>query len=341
MTIKKLARLAGVGPTTVSNVLHGQTHKMRAETLERVRGILEETKYTPNMGGRLLANYGSRLIGVIMTYSRRNELNVSRDPFHGELIGALEQAIRTGGYFMMLYTSANTEESLRLALSWNVEGIIILGSHADDCARFMRAAAVPLVFIDSYFHDDGIPYVNVGLEDRRGAYLMTRHLIGKGHRRIAFLAVGPSPEGVDYERLCGFREALAEEDIPQGTENFIPLSYAPGERHGFFRVFAQERVRNYTALFFASDFLAVDAMGIFHDMGLSVPEDISLAGFDGNIFSTQCRPRLATVRQDVPEKAVHAVAQVLRIIRKEPMEERDIRLGVSLCPGDSVKDLTV
>jgi LacI family transcriptional regulator len=339
VTIKQIAQWAGVSSTTVSNVLHGRHHKMKAEVLAKVRRILEETKYTPNMAGRLLANYGSRLIGVIMTYSRRNEQNVMRDPFHSEMIGALEREIRINGYFMMLYTSADVNESLRMAMSWKAEGIIVLGCHADDCALLMKSTNTPLVFIDSYFHDDGIPYINVGLEDRRGARLMAEYLIEKGHRHIAFLADGKTPAGVDYERLCGFREALEEHSIPYKDDHFIPISFKYEDRLEFFRAFVRERVRNYTALFFASDFYAVDTMNILHDLGLRVPDDLSIAGFDGNILSTFCRPLLTTVRQDVSEKAVHAVAQVIALIRKEPVQIRDIRLDVSLCPGKSVKKI--
>ena len=120
ITVKELAALTGVSPTTVSNVIHGRYHKMRPEILERVQKALADNNYVANMAGRLLGNYGSRLIGVIMMYSHRDELNVAQDPFHGEIIGSLEYRIRDAGYFMMLYTSKNVEESLRIAVSWKV-----------------------------------------------------------------------------------------------------------------------------------------------------------------------------------------------------------------------------
>jgi LacI family transcriptional regulator len=273
-----------------------------------------------------------------VTYARRDELNVAQDPFYGEIIGALEHEIRTGGYFMMLYTSADVDESLRMAASWNVEGLIVLGSLADDCARFMQSADIPLVFIDSYFHADGLPYVNVGLEDRRGGYLMTSHLIEQGHRRIAFLADGDPPMGVDYERLCGYQEALAEHGLPFHKSDYIPISHKYAQRHTFLTGFVKQGdIQKYTALFFASDFYAVDAMNVFHDMGLRVPADISVCGFDGNIFSAQCRPLLTTVQQQVSQKAVHAAAQLFHLIAREPTQS--VRLDVSLIPGNSVQHI--
>jgi LacI family transcriptional regulator len=337
ITVKKLAEMAGVSPTTVYNVIHGRYRKMRPEILEKVQKALKDNMYVSNMAGRLLSNRGSRLIGFIMMYSQRSELNVAMDPFHGEIIGALEYQIRDAGYFMMLYTSETIEESLRMAVSWNVEGLIVLGGSADDALRYIRGLDIPIVFIDYYFHDDGVPYVNVGLDDFLGGYLMTGHLLERGHRRIAFLADADMPAGVDYERLQGYRKALGEYGTSRG--DFIPLGYQRAARRRFLEDFAREKIRDYSALFFASDFYAVEAMGVFYDMRIQVPGDISIAGFDGSIFSVYCRPRLTTVKQEVSRKAEHAVAQLLRLIRREPIQTFNIRLGVSLQPGDSVADL--
>jgi LacI family transcriptional regulator len=337
ITVKELAAMTGVSPTTVSNVIHGRYGKMRPEIRERVQKALADTNYVSNMAGRLLSNHGSRLIGFIMMYSHRDEFNVAQDPFHGEIIGALEYRLRVSGYFMMLYTSENIEESLRMAVSWSVEGLIVLGGDADDAQRYMRNLDIPIVFIDNYFHNDGVPYINVGLDDFRGGYLMARHLLERGHRRIAFLADADPPVGVDQQRLQGYRKALEEYGISGG--DFVPLSYRQAARREFLAGFAREKLRDYSALFFASDFYALEAMCLFYDMGIQVPKDVSLAGFDGSVYSVQCRPRLSTVRQNVSQKADHAVTQLLRLIRGEPIETPNIRLGVTLQPGDSVADL--
>jgi LacI family transcriptional regulator len=339
ITVKELAELAGVSPTTVHNVIHGRYCKMRPEILKKVQKVLSDNNYVSNMAGRILANHGSRLIGFIMMYPHRSELNVVLDPFHGEIIGALEYQIRNAGYFMMLYTSETIGESLRMAVSWNVEGLIVLGGSADDALRYRRNLDIPIVFIDYYFHDDGVPYINVGLDDFYGGYLMARHLLERGHRRIAFLADADPPVGVDHERLQGYRKALGEYGIRRG--DFIPLSYQQGARRKFLEKFAQKNLKDYSALFFASDFYAVDAMCLFQDMGIQIPGDVSIAGFDGNIFSVQCRPRLTTVKQQVSHKAEHAVARILRLVRGEPIETPNIRLNVTLQPGDSVADLPV
>jgi len=337
ITIKGIAELAGVSPTTVSNVLNGREQKMSPETLDRVRTVLADTDYVSNMAGRLLANHGSRIIGVIMLNARRDEKNAIQDPFLSEIIGALEHEIRINGYFMMLYTAASVEESLRMAGAWNVEGLIVLGSNAEDSQKFMSSKEIPLVFIDSYFHDDGYPYVNVGLDDYRGGYLMADYLASLGHRRIAFLADAEVPEGVDYERLEGCKAALAEHDVPFDESDFIHIDSHYKKRHETLSAFVRSRLGEYTALFFASDFYAVDSINLFADEGIRIPTDVSVAGFDDNIYAIQVRPRLTTVHQDVSQKAAHSVQQVLKVIRKEETVPRDVRLPVSLRVRDSVR----
>jgi LacI family transcriptional regulator len=336
ITINEIARLAGVSPTTVSNVLHGRTAKMAPETLERVRRLIKENNYVSNMSGRTLGRYGSKIIGVIRNYERRDEINAIQDPFFSEIIGALEHEIRHRGYFMMLYISADVEESLRMARSWNVEGLITIGGNADDCHQFMLNTTIPLVFIDAYFHDDGIPYVNTGLQDRLGAYMMTEYLIKQGHKRIAFLADAQEPEGVDYERLRGCQEAMENQGLPFLPEDYRYVSYRLRERHEILKAFIRQDLGAYSALFFASDYLAADSINLFHDEGVRVPDDISVCGFDDNIFALGVRPKLTTVAQDVSKKASCAAGQVFRLIDKEPITARQIHLPVALKIRDSV-----
>lgn len=340
ITIKDMAEIAGVSPTTVSNVLHGRTKKMSPDTLKKVQQVIEESKYVSNMGARLLANYGSRLIGVIVTYDRNRDQSAVQDPFYSEIIGALEQEIRKNEYFMLLYTSANVDESVRMASAWNVEGLIVMGCPPEDCPKFRERTNVPVVFIDSYFKDNKYEYYNVGLDDFGGGYEMTKHLIRRGHRRIAFLADSEQPVGVDYERLRGYKQALVEAGIAFRERDYIPLHFKKVIRHTQLTEFAQERLRDYTALFFASDFYASDAINTFFSVGLRIPEDVSVAGFDDNIFAWHCRPALTTVQQKVADKAYHAVKLMLQIIKGEENHGKNIHLPVKLIVRQSVVDVT-
>ncbi|GHT66031.1 LacI family transcriptional regulator [Spirochaetia bacterium] len=336
ITMKRIAEIAHVSPSTVSNVLHGRVEKMTTGTLERVQRAIKDNNYVANMSGRTLGQYGSKIIGVVMIYDRRDKLNAMQAPFFAEIIGSLEHEIRTRGYFMMLYISADVEEILRMAMSWNIEGMVVLGGGSDDCRTIMQRTSIPVVFIDQYVQHKGIQYNNIGLQDWQGAYMMTEYLIAQGHERIAFVADEKPPVGLDHERLQGCKTAMAEHGLSFLPEDFIYASYLSEERHRDLTRFAARRLHNYTALFFASDYLAADSVNLFQDKGIRIPRDISVAGFDDNIFATQVRPQLTTVKQDVSQKAFYAINQVLTLIRKEKPEQNQIRLPVSLSIRDSV-----
>jgi LacI family transcriptional regulator len=339
ITIKQLAKIAGVSPTTVANALHGRGHKMTSETLKKVRQVIREMKYVPNMGGRLLGNHGSRIIGVIISSENRDKTNIIQGSFFSDIIGELENRIRQNGYFMMLYTAANVEESVRMAGAWNIEGLIVMGCHLEECSRFLKSTSIPLVFIDSYFLDDGLPYSCVGLEDKKGGYLMAKHLIDKGHRNICFLATGDPSHGVFYERYCGCKEAMKEGHLSFGIDDLFSLSFTDGSAQKFLQRFLTGRIK-YTAFFFAYDFLALCAVSFLQDNGINIPRDISVCGFDGNIFSTLFKPPLTTVRQNIGEKASQTVAMLMQMIKKETPEQRIVRLSVSLHEGESVRDIS-
>lgn len=312
---------------------------MSADTFQKVREVIKEQNYVSNMGGRLLANYGSKIIGVIMTYERRNEVNVAQSPFYSEILGALENEIRKKEYYMMFYTSGGVEESIQMALSWNVEGLIVLGCLPCDCKKLRDRLDKPIVFINSYFEDDSDNYDNVGLRDFEGGYLMTSYLIRMGYKKIAFLADAENPIGVDYECMMGYQEALKENGLEISSSDYILLSYKQGERARQMREFCKKRIQDYSALFFASDFYAMDAVNIFFAEGLKVPDDISVAGFDDNIFAVECRPKLTTVKQSISDKAYCAVDKLMNIIKGRHEEKRNICLPVKLVIRESVKKI--
>ena len=191
-----------------------------------------------------------------------------------------------------------------------------------------------MVYIDTYFpeRDDG--YDNVGLQDFEGGCEMTRFLIQQNHRRIAFLADGEELVGVDYWRYQGYCRALSESGCRSGEDDYYCLPYEKNIRHEMLRQFCREHLPKYTALFFASDFYAADAVKIFHTQGIRVPEDISVAGFDDNIYAQQCQPGLTTIRQYVSEKGRVAVE---KLIQGEKDTPRNIKLPVELILRESVR----
>lgn len=336
VTIKQIAGELGVSPTTVSNVIHGNTKEVSLQTIKRVKQKVEELNYIPNMSARVLARNSSKIIGLIIRYPVMEGKNVVQDLFNSELIGMIESEVRKSGYFLMLYATEKVDEILNMAATWNVDGLIALGLGAKECKKVKETSEKPVVFIDCYFLDEDESYTNVGLKDREYAKKMTEYLIGQGHKRIAFLA--DNRVGVDYERWSGYCQALEEHHLPVREESFFLIKY--GES-GILETYdaMYQRKDEFTALFFASDYYAWLAINYFYDKGIKIPDDISVVGFDDNIFARNIRPRLTTMKQSASEKGRIAVAQVLRLIAKKTLPVQNIRLDAELMIRDTVRKI--
>ena len=254
ITIKDMAEMLGISTTTVSNVIHGKTSEVSQKTVERVEKILEEYEYVPNISARSLTQNSSKIIGVAFKCRKDKYINLFTDPFFGELIGALEAEIRARGYFMMTYTSNDISEIIRNVLTWNVDGLILVGMLHDDFIRIKSRYKNPTVLIDSYAPREIMNYVNVGLEDEEGAYAITRYLLEMGHRKIAFLA--DNMEGVDYTRYLGYQRALADSGLEMEEENLLIFHPGTVERESSLRELYY-RCKNYTAFMCCSDYYAV------------------------------------------------------------------------------------
>lgn len=336
ITIKKIAEMAGVAPTTVSNVLHGRTAKMSKETLAKVQAVIKETQYGAGEENKGFLQDGSKLIGVIITYGMRDIKNPVQDPFYGEMTGALEQEIRRKGYAMMLFASKSAEETLQIAAAFRMAGLIVLNCRREDCSLILKKIRVPVVFTDSYCPKGLKGGHSIGLRDFEGALLMTEFLQRKGHEKIAFLAEGEKLEGVDAQRFAGYRTAMEAAGLP--FEKHIPLSAADAVRRFKLEQFCRTRLKQFTALFFASDYYAVDAVNLFFSLGIRVPDEISVAGFDDNLLAKLCRPGLTSVHQDPAQKAKHAVRLLFSCIKGQDAEE-EVLLPVSVTERASVRNL--
>ncbi len=337
-TIKQIAEKAGVSFTTVSNVLHGRTAKVSPATLEKVQSILEHENFARNMGAVILAHSNSRIIGVIMFQEPRSDETVLEDPFTSTILGAIELEIRRDDYFMMLHTTCDKDEVLRLAATWKLAGLILLWVPGEICSSIRGRTETPVVFIDCYFDDHKQSFHNIGLEDKRGGYEMTKYLLSMGHEKIAFLANAQGFPGGDDARFDGYRQAFSEKGLIKRDDCFIPLSKDGRERHKLYSRFITPPFP-FTALFFSADYYAVDAIDFFIEHGVAVPLQISVAGFDDNSYSRLIRPHLTTVHQDVFLKGQSAVSMLIKLIKKEAVPVLDVRLPVRLEIRDSVRKL--
>lgn len=336
VTIKKMAEMLGISTTTVSNVIHGKTSEVSPAVVEKVKRLIEEYDYVPNINARNLAKNKSGIIGLAMRTNRGKYDNFIKDPFAGELTGAVESFVRARGYFTMLYISEDVTEIINSVASWNADGLILLGMQTADGVLLKQKVKKPMVFVDSYFDESVHGYVNVGIEDEKGSYEITDYLIKKGHRKIAFVA--DNCMGGDFQRFKGFKAAITKAGIPYDQENFIMLEpNGPDLSLALYEV--SRKVRNFTAIVCASDYYAVKIMNYLQDHGIRIPEDLSVVGFDDNAHSRIVRPALTTIHQDVTEKSGLAVEKLFHMIRKEDYGKSFQQLPVYLVERDSVKEI--
>lgn len=331
-TLKDIAREAGVSITTVSNVINEKKCRVSKELIDRIKEIIQREGYAPNLTARTLAKNSSRIICVINHLVPRLNGGFLADPFHNAFISGIEERVREKGYFVMLRTVEDVKGLQTIHRNWNLDGLILTGLFQDDFLEGVQKLGIPFALIDSYVDQPDV--YNVGLEDTRGSYLATKYLLEHGHRIIAFASPPVKPNGVIDQRLQGYKKALAEYDlsfnpdlvfqgeitIPEGIKLGIRLGLRP----------------DITAVFANADILAAGIMSGLQEIGLSVPKNKSIVGFDDNYLSQITSPRLTTIHQDAEEKGVIAAEMIFAQINKDESQGHNVILPVRLVVRESV-----
>lgn len=342
-TIKEIAKLTGVSATTVSNVLHGRTSKVSPDTLDKVQSALKTEKYAPNLAAQILAHQKSHIIGVIIYHTPRVGETMIEDPFTSTLLGAFEEEIRKKDYYMMIHITSSASKVEELAKSWNLDGLLILWFSPEGSKRLLDNTDTPIVFIDSYLDEKADNFYNVGLDDYSGGYLATEYLIKMGHKKIGFatddtrLNVEEDKSG-HKKRLQGYKTALKDYNIEFNKDNIILLAQNKEERFETYKKL-QEKQIEFTALFFIADYYAAEALTFFQKNGISIPEDISIVGFDDVIYSKVLHPQITTIHQDIYERGRTATEMLFNLINNKKVIDSDIKMPVSLVERDSVKKI--
>lgn len=330
--IKDIAERAGVSPTTVSNVIHGNTKKVSRATIEKIQKLLEDVSYVPSMSAKMLAENRSRIIGVLLGSREEGRRSGQGDAFANQMISALEDEIYRRNYYMMLHLSSSAEENLQLAAAWNVEGLITVGLSVSETLKIQSRCRAPIVSVDNYYEQERA--ANIGLNDWQGGFEMGRFLAECGHKDMVFLA--DNDLGVDHFRWLGFKRALEEAGLPCRKKQHQLIAGEAGRRMKFYEK-NLETLLEHDALFFASDYYALEAMNYLQDKGIRIPHDISVAGFDDSEYAMLARPALTTIRQDVRQKGVAAVDKLFAFIEGQKDIAMDEKLPIELVVRESVR----
>ena len=335
-TIKDIAEYVGVSATTVSNVIHGRKNRVSEDTVARIQDAIKELNYVPNMFARSLASSSSRVVAFVNLIPTRADATFSDDTFQMSFLSTLESILRENGYFLMFRRVETTEELRMFLQNWNVDGIFVGGICDRDFAEILSELTIPTIVIDTlaYVKEDTC---KVGLDDENGGYLATSHLIDMGHRRIAF-TTSPMHDGyVMKGRFTGYKKALAERGVTYDSGLIFECDVDLKTTIKLAKTLA--KISGLTAVFASTDIMAAGIMTGFHDLGIDVPGDISIVGFDDVALSRMTMPPLTTIRQDMLAKARAAGENMVKMLMGDKAAKRDIILPVELIKRKSVADI--
>jgi LacI family transcriptional regulator len=321
VTIFDVAREANVSYSTVSRVINNKG--VSAEKRERVLRAMAELGYVANLQARSLAGGKSNIIGLLV-----HSLTVE---YFGEIARGVDEELAAAQYDLMLYTThrrKGRESAYVTRLTRNlVDGLLlVLPRNSEAYLETLRHRRFPHVLVDHQGVDFEVP--SVGATNWQGGYEGTRYLIELGHQRIGFIT-GDMTLGCARDRLAGYRQALSDAGLsidpaliregdflqPQSflcANELLDLTPAP------------------TAIFASNDVSAFGVMAAARERGLSIPDDLSVLGFDDIPAAAQVHPTLTTIRQPLAEMGRTAVQLLFRYISEPDAPMKRIELPTEL-----------
>ncbi|OON97757.1 MAG: transcriptional regulator [Epulopiscium sp. Nele67-Bin005] len=334
ITLQNIADKLGVSRTTVSNVLHGKTKRVSKETQDKISKMLEEEGYVPNMGSLIMTKNSSRLIGLTLGSQTFHHMHALQTPFISEFLSHLQLEAEKHGYYMMIISGENTNSIVDIASRWNIDGLILFSFNEERYKSLTQKLNKPMVLIDYYPEKGSTSFYNIGIEDYDGGFQIGNYLYKRGLTEALFIA--ETNKDSDYERWKGFKKAQEQGGKKCSQDRYIVLSSNIADVESFYKR-NLERFLTVQALSFSSDFRAMEAMQILTQLGLNIPKDISITGFDDNLYCKFANPPLTTIHQDIKCKAILAFGQLMKIINNEPIENPNIYSPVKLIIRNSVK----
>jgi LacI family transcriptional regulator len=315
VTLQDIARQTGVSKVTVSYVLNDRETRVRIseETRRRVKEAARQMGYRPNAVARALARRRSDTLTLVM---QSPNVFSGGSGFTNEMMRGILDGANHCGFDLMLHTKTlrSLDAEVCALTDGRADGALVLRDQGDPLIGALHERGLPCVAIFSRPQRADIAFVDC--DNVAGGRMAVEHLLARGHRRVGFLGGAPASSAV-IERRQGYEAALRERGITPRPEWAGTITYADGDFAPLRRMMSLPRSERPTGLFIWSDDVAGRAVAVLHgDLGLRVPDDVSVIGFDGvEAVCARCIPRLTSIRQPVHEMAHRSVEVLAGLIQ--------------------------
>ncbi|QFF98046.1 LacI family transcriptional regulator [Psychrobacillus glaciei] len=313
ITIKDIAREAGVSITTVSRVLNNKAEGMSKKTRKTVLQVMGELNYQPNKFARGLVTKRSNMLGLIVP-------NIS-NPFFPELCRGAEDEANERNYSLIICNSDDQsqkeENYLRLLQEQQVDGILLSSKNrlSQTSKDQLESGKIPYVLFDR--GEEASNHSGVFLDNEKGGYMAGKHLVDLGHTKIACMT-GPLEILNAQQRLAGFQRAFTEASIELPKSSILVGDFQMEVAYLIAKKFLQDNC--VTAIFASNDLMACGIYRAAHELGIQIPEQLSIVGFDDIPLVTALIPKLTTVRQGTYEMGRKAIELLLNELENNSSE---------------------
>jgi len=331
VTLKDIARIAGVSTATVSLALAGDP-RVNVKTRRQVEEIARRLKYVPNEIGRSLRARKAETIALIFPNTPHNAFS---HPYFVQLLEGITEVVVRHSFHLLVSTSPTESDEAasydKILRNRRADGIILWPSSIkDDNIGRIVESGFPVVYLGKWHRGD---VLTVERDDFGGAYMATEHLIRKGRKRIAHIT-GPLDFQVSIERLEGYKKALLDRGMPYDPDLVVEADFTMESGHDAI-VRMQKAGLEYDAVFAGNDRMAIGAMKALQSFGRRIPEDVAVVGCDNIEMATMTIPALTTIHQPMREIGTIAAEKLIRTLTGQPVEPKQTVVPAELVVRES------
>jgi len=333
-TIEDIAKKANTSIATVSRVLNNK-EGFSEETRQKVLQAMEETGYESNAIARSLKKQKTNTIGVVIP-------NIS-SMLSNDILNGIEEYAHAHDYSVIVsYTYSDPKKVMQTLKTFNeqrVDGILFTSDYlTDEYYQYLERMNAPVVLVATEAQNYSLPFVKVN--DVKASYAAVDHLIQKGHTNIGMLSGPPSDPIAGAPRIEGYKQALKEADIEIKDSKIVhrkDFSFDDGKATVKKLL---DKHPDTTAIFAASDELAIGALKMAHEEGIAVPEELSIIGYDNLLMAEMVWPGLTTLAQPLQQMGYEATKMLVQSIQKKEKNDKAMYIPYEIIERDSVKALS-